>query len=434
VPCVQVVHVRLAPGFEPHISNTCEDLEAHELTGRLRSMDFASAAAALLGSHAGWRDANLDAPPRTLSTEVIATTLRPFTVTIVRTLRTALVLHASGEDVTAAPTDEHDELWYIERSSHEILLLAQPPAGLARELLLGQAVCELLGSDAPAALTPLLAAEPSRAMATLERLRVTPPSQWAVASALGAPGTPCSEEDSAMLQLVPLRPYFAGEIVAIDAASIGRGGEAGTMLYAEVDVSPSHIGRDALVALRVGSNRARIECLPLHVHSFRSDRHTARVPGAADEGAGAGSNAATRGAADVGGGGSGATAGGSGNGAGVDGPSSGELVSAVASVLRRAGVPIGLETQKLLEANLALQKDLTFTKNALEESSIEASRTKRELESAQRSSTCQVCMERKIDCVLNGCGHVLCSQCAAQIDRCPFCRRELDLGTTRLRW
>ena len=70
----------------------------------------------------------------------------------------------------------------------------------------------------------------------------------------------------------------------------------------------------------------------------------------------------------------------------------------------------------------------------LEERGIEASKAKRELESTKRAITCQICMERRVELVLNVCGHMLCTQCTGQIDRCPFCRRELTNGTTRVRW
>ena len=102
-------------------------------------------------------------------------------------------------------------------------------------------------------------------------------------------------------------------------------------------------------------------------------------------------------------------------------------------MLRRAGVPIGLETQKLLDANLQLQAELTQTKGDLEDRSIEAARSKRQYEQNERQITCGICMGRRVDTLLNGCGHMLCSLCANQIDRCPYCRGDLA-GTTRMRW
>ena len=102
-------------------------------------------------------------------------------------------------------------------------------------------------------------------------------------------------------------------------------------------------------------------------------------------------------------------------------------------------MPISLETQQLLDANLSLQRQVTDYAKELEERSLEASHAKRQLEQMQRSTTCQVCMERRVDTLLNGCGHMLCAQCIGRIaapdieDRCPYCRREFS-GTTKLRW
>ena len=161
-------------------------------------MDFATAASRLLAAHAGWRDRDLVATPRGLRAEAISLALRAYRVTLVRTLCTRLQLTSSGEDVTAdAPSDDgsgagsgaagaastsatssahnsaaaHDDAWYVDRKGSELLLLATAPAGLSREQLLAQAVCEVLGVDAPTSLAPLLAVDASQAAATLARLR-----------------------------------------------------------------------------------------------------------------------------------------------------------------------------------------------------------------------------------------------------------------------
>ena len=248
-----------------------------------------------------------------------------------------------------------------------------------------------------------------------------------------------------MLQLVPMRPYFNGEVVAVDAANLSvavaaAGGEDAGLVYAEIDVPPPTTGRRDRIALRVGSSRTVVHCLPLHVHSFRSQRRTAGGGGGGVEadvtnGGRTGERPEAGTEAESG---SAAAASGSATHAGTTsgGPSSTELVDAVSSVLKKAGVPISLETQKLLDANLTLQAELSQYKHDLEERSLEASKAKRELEASSRSTTCQVCMERRKDIVINVCGHMLCGTCMStgQIDRCPFCRREITTGTTRLRW
>ena len=288
---------------------------AAELSARIRSMDFATAASRLLAAHAGWRDRDLVATPRGLRAEAISLALRAYRVTLVRTLCTRLQLTSSGEDVTAdAPSDDgsgagsgaagaastsatssahnsaaaHDDAWYVDRKGSELLLLATAPAGLSREQLLAQAVCEVLGVDAPTSLAPLLAVDASQAAATLARLRVPPPPhwatacmrsprrlhssqvppppQWAAASAVGSAGTPCTTEDEALLQLRPLRAYFAGEVVCISASQLGisaGGDEADGYVYAEVDVatacmrSPRRLHSPQVRVCRGGRGRTR---------------------------------------------------------------------------------------------------------------------------------------------------------------------------------
>ena len=455
-------------------------------------MDFAAAASRLLAAHAGWRDRDLVATPRGLRAEAIGLALRPYRVTLVRTLRTRLQLTSSGEDVTAAaPSDDgpgpgsgasgaagaaraagaastsaaasahndataHDDAWYVDRRGSELLLLATAPAGLSREVLLAQAVCEVLGIDAPTSLAPLLAVNASQALPTLARLRVVPPPQWAAASAIGSAGTPCTPEDEALLQLRPMRAYFAGEVVCISASQLGAHygaagvDEADGYVYAEVDAAvpaataPHADGRGgggsfdggggalfgmhsgAQVTLRVGSQRTRMQCLSLQVHSFRSlRRERAEASGATAAGGRAqdGADGAMPGATP-----------GSSTGA-PTGPSSAELVEAVSAVLRRAGVPLGLETTELLEANLALKTALNASRSELEEQALETTRCREQLEAMERVVTCQVCMTRRTDTLLGGCGHLLCATCARQVgERCPYCRAVVTGQMMRMRW
>ena len=113
--------------------------------------------------------------------------------------------------------------------------------------------------------------------------------------------------------------------------------------------------------------------------------------------------------------------------------SSTELVAAVTSVLRQAGVPVGLETQELLQSNLQLKSQLTQIRSDLEDRSIELSRARESIEATDRIVNCQICFQRRVNIALHSCGHLLCNQCAAHVERCPFCRGEIT-GNTGLRW
>ena len=371
-----------------------------------------------------------------MGVEAIAETFRRYSVSLVSTLRTRL-LSDTGEDVTAPATADEDSLWHVRLESHEILLLAAPRSTVPYEDLLTRALCSLLGCAPPASLSPLLACPPAEAASTLAQLRVRPPERWAAAAAVGAPGTPCSAADEAMLQLRPLRAFFAGEVVAVRATHLG-GGDA--LVYAQVDVdrpcaaAPTALGaveqsaEEALepLALRVGASSALMHVLPLHVHSFRTMRRHPAAAHAVEVCAAAGMPLppppAQPSAHAQGGAGAAAAAG-----------RSAELVEAVASVLRQAGVPVGLETTQMLESNLKLQADLRRAKAELETISAEALRSKEKLENSERMTTCQICFQRRVDVALNGCGHLLCQACAGVVERCPYCRGEHS-GFTIMRW
>jgi hypothetical protein len=169
-----------------------------------------------------------------------------------------------------------------------------------------------------------------------------------------------------------------------------------------------------------------MQCLSLQVHSFRSlRRERAEASGATAVGGRAqdGADGAMPGAMP-----------GAPTGA-PPGPSSAELVEAVSAVLRRAGVPLGLETTELLEANLALKTALTASRSELEEQALETTRCREQLEAMERVVTCQVCMTRRTDTLLGGCGHLLCATCARQVgERCPYCRAVVTGQMMRMRW
>ena len=83
---------------------------------------------------------------------------------------------------------------------------------------------------------------------------------------------------------------------------------------------------------------------------------------------------------------------------------------------------------------MRLQAEVAQLRAECEDRGIEARRSKEQLEVVERMTTCQVCMQHKVDTLLGGCGHLLCHRCAQQIrDRCPFCRAELTGESSRLR-
>ena len=240
---------------------TVEPARAEALTARLHSLELAAAAASLLAAEAGARDASLRAPPRGLRAEAVAAALAPLRVRLVPRLRTRLLLLPACEDVTAEGEAEGAP-WFLDAPTSTVLLLARPPAGLSHELCLHQAICALLGASAGPSLAPLLAPAAAPPPLLLPHLRVQPPRAWAAAAIAGAPGARVDVADEALLQLKPVRPFFAGEVVAVQA-------EGGGYRYAAVDAArladaPADEAR-RLVALRA-PELAHVS--PLAVFSF----------------------------------------------------------------------------------------------------------------------------------------------------------------------
>ena len=47
---------------------------------------------------------------------------------------------------------------------------------------------------------------------------------------------------------------------------------------------------------------------------------------------------------------------------------------------------------------------------------------KKEYQKTKDTMECNICMERKINCVLVPCGHIYCSDCVVSSNICPHCR------------
>ena len=318
---------------------------------------------------------------------------------------------APGGAEDAAATASMETLWLL-LDGKQILLVAQPPPGLSHQVLIELAICRMLDVPPPASLAALLTCAPAATAATLEQLRVVaPPKRLAPSS-----GSPVRATDEPMLRLRPLRSFFAGEIVALQA----DGGEG--FVYARVDeaCAADESGR-GFVQLRLGE-RGLQRVPALSVYSFNSNRVSPQRGVAATHADTAGTiewAGATMAPSHV------AEAGAS------QGPSleldAAAFVSAVATVLERANLPIDVERQELLSHNLALRDEVSQANRERELALDESSRALKELDELREANTCQICLNNKIDTLLVGCGHLRCSACVDQVNlRCPFCRAHFD--------
>mmetsp|Transcript_73681 Transcript_73681/g.123060 ORF Transcript_73681/g.123060 Transcript_73681/m.123060 type:complete len:241 (+) Transcript_73681:2-724(+) len=224
-----------------------------------------------------------------------------------------------------------------------------------------------------------------------------------------------------MLQLKPLRPFFAGEVVAV-AHEGNAAASSGELVYAVVDAA--HAGGDAKrpVALRLSTTKSLLHELPLGVFSFSSHR---LAPSSGRDGEAGGPCEARSHVVEA----SGRQERGqllpplSEPATGAAAVGSAALVDAVSSVLAAANLPMGLEARQLLERNLKLQEELDAARAELTVALREGKLAVDRLEELKEQNTCQICLSRAVDALLVGCGHLLCRACVPHCNgRCPFCR------------
>ena len=102
-------------------------------------------------------------------------------------------------------------------------------------------------------------------------------------------------------------------------------------------------------------------------------------------------------------------------------------MEAVASVMSRAGTPLDADRRQLLQTNLQLRDEL-------KEACTELAKAQREAADYKDSFDCSICYARKVDVLINTCGHTLCHVCVQSVGaRCPFCRKEFT-AASRFYW
>jgi len=101
-----------------------------------------------------------------------------------------------------------------------------------------------------------------------------------------------------------------------------------------------------------------------------------------------------------------------------------EVFQAVRSMLTAAGVVLDSESSDLLEQSLVLRQQLQATKEQLKSSVSQKAQMEEDAAQVRAAWQCRICLQREVNTVMVGCGHVLCSDCAAAMPRrsCPFCR------------
>ncbi|XP_057820319.2 uncharacterized protein LOC131033191 isoform X2 [Cryptomeria japonica] len=363
----------------------------------------------------------------------------------VRSIYTCFVMLPSSVDITLNVSintkqslfgDQGDELGhrvlqFVDRSRH-VILVAEPPDVVAVSDILAAVVSRLLDSPMCLPISALFNVPIGSEVRALDLLRLASHSRngdnfRSSVHQGGQPGQELIPADAMQVQLNPLRPFYAGEIIAW--RSDGEGGVK--LKYGKVpeDVRPS--AGQAMYRLLVETTPGEFDqLLSSNVLSFKSI-----VAGSSSrtfENSEAGFRSGTQHVQSL------------------QEPrkpnnpiikftqnqeknariarkvSSSEIVHAVADMLSAAGIPMGLEKQLLLQQTLTLKEELTSSQAALIVEQERADSAVKEAETAKTAWSCRVCLNSEVDTMLIPCGHVLCQRCCSAVARCPFCRRQVS--------
>eukprot|EP01018_Ginkgo_biloba_P011710 Gb_03748 [translate_table: standard] len=328
-------------------------------------------------------------------------------------------------------TSGHRVLQFVDRSKHTILV-AEPPDVVAVSDILAVVVSRLLDSPMCLPISALFNVPMGLEMGALDLLRLASHDRNRAGynrndkQQAGYPGQELIPSDAVQVQFHPLRPFYAGEIIAWRSDS-----EGGLKLkYGKVpeDVRPS--AGQALYRLQVETAPGEMELLlSSNVLSFRSmavgsssigaienneignqhiqrfqnvsQRDTQNTKRSLQHQEKLAKHAARR----------------------VSTP---EVVHAIADMLCAAGIPMGLEQKSLLQQTLTLQEQLTASQAALVVEQERADAAVKEADTARAAWSCRVCLSSEIDTIVIPCGHVLCQRCCSAVSRCPFCRRQVS--------
>ncbi|PQP98329.1 sacsin [Prunus yedoensis var. nudiflora] len=352
----------------------------------------------------------------------------------VKCLHTRFLLLPKSVDITQAAKDSiipewvdgsmHRTLYFINRSNTSILV-AEPPPYISVFDVIAIVVSLVLGSPTPLPIGSLFVCPGGSETAIVDILKLCSDKQEmeATSGSNGLIGKELLPQDVHQVQFHPLRPFYAGEIVA------WRSQNGEKLKYGRVpdDVRPS--AGQALYRFKVETSTGVMQpLLSSHVFSFRSiamgsetspmpmdDSHTVvhnRTPVEMPETSGSGKARSSQLQA--------------GKELQYGRVSAGELVQAVQEMLSAAGIYMDVEKQSLLQKTLMLQEQLKESQTSLLLEQEKADVAAKEADTAKAAWLCRVCLTAEVDITIVPCGHVLCRRCSSAVSRCPFCRLQVS--------
>ncbi|XP_060192900.1 uncharacterized protein LOC132622327 isoform X2 [Lycium barbarum] len=352
----------------------------------------------------------------------------------VQCLHTRFVLLPKSLDITRVrqesmfpewkDTSRHRALYFVEPSKASVLI-AEPPAYVSIADVIAIAVSRVLDFPIPLPMGSLFLCPEGSETALVDILKLSSHMQ-----ALGCRsekdcllGRDILPQDALQVQFHPLRPFYAGEIVA------WRQQNGEKLRYGRVleNVRPS--SGQALYRFKVETSLGLVELLlSSHVFSFKSVTISSE-DSSADSLEGYCTMDSTR-------------------SEGVTGrvesrPSEGnqqqqlqalqhgrvsaaELVQAVQEMLSAAGISTDMEKQSLLETTITLQEQYKDSQAALLLEQEKSDMATKEADTAKAAWLCRICLNTEVDVTIVPCGHVLCRRCSSAVSRCPFCRLQVS--------
>ncbi|PON98872.1 43kDa postsynaptic protein [Trema orientale] len=351
----------------------------------------------------------------------------------VRCLHTRFLLLPNSIDITHAATasvipectaeSHYQRLYFVDRSK-TCILVAEPPAFLSVFDVIAIVVSQVLGSPTPLPIGSIFVCPGGSETAIVDILKLRSDKNEVEASGGRniLTGKEIVPQDTLQVQFHPLRPFYAGEIVA------WRSQNGEKLKYGRVpeDVRPS--AGQALYRFKVETLPGETQpLLSSQVLSFRStsmgndttvmlldDGHTAHSMDHVEVPENSGRVKARSSQLHRG------------NELQYGRVSAAELVQAVDEMLSAVGIHMDAEKQSLLQKTVTLQEQLKDSQTALLLEQEKADLAAKEADTAKAAWVCRVCLTAEVDMTLVPCGHVLCRRCSSAVSRCPFCRLQVS--------
>ncbi|KAK1273593.1 hypothetical protein QJS04_geneDACA019168 [Acorus gramineus] len=311
----------------------------------------------------------------------------------------------------------HRSIYFVDRSRNHILV-AEPPSHISVFDVIAIVVSQVLGFSIALPLGPLLSSPDDSEKAILDVLKLGSEkgeNNFGHRSNVLI-GSELLVQDALLVQFLPLRPFYAGEIVAW---RMGKDGEK--LKYGRVpeDVRPS--SGQALYRFNVETSLGESQLLlSSQVFSFKSMSSTDGSSSSSSQESiitKVGTKTMLQISSDDGSSGSQSS----------KQPQYGqvsalELVQAVHDMLSTAGIDMDSEKQTLLQTTLNLQEQLKESQATLLLEQEKADMAAKEADAAKAAWVCRICLTSEVSIAIVPCGHVLCLRCSSAVSRCPFCR------------